>query len=195
MGCVSPIYETAEIEPGFHLTGGLGVSSYGFSADDFGFYGVGPRVDILCGYGLARWLDISARLGVGVGTDLSDFMPLIDGAAGAKLTYQCKYVQPVFKFEISPVFYAPWQYFPSLLLGIKGRDRNEVATLGVRVIFTGESSFEDIMNNIDIMGMLHFSKRYTVFGGVNISGSRDHYGIPIPMSTLGIAYRFDHGKD
>ncbi|MBN2379004.1 hypothetical protein JXM67_04295 [candidate division WOR-3 bacterium] len=199
VGCVSPFYGTARIEPGFHADAGLGFSRFINVDCEWMLDCIGPRADMELRYGFKNNFQVSSRFGLGFGyTSVPEYIPVSEGpylqgdlALGIQYAYPLRNHTPAIRFEAS---YAPglemFIFTPTLLWGI---GRNESVTLGVRPeIFSGA---EGIL--LEVFSTIHVSPRWSIFLGLDLFSTFTEIGNGYPIASLGLGYTFGKlgGKD
>ncbi|TKJ43527.1 hypothetical protein CEE36_04120 [candidate division TA06 bacterium B3_TA06] len=189
--CVSPVYETARIEPGWKFNLGVCATSFAFAATDFGFYAVGLRADAVARHAPNSWFEASARLGGGVGLDpyYGDFYPLVDGGIGFKFAYPGKRLHPALKLELEP-YMMGGGIAPTFLLGIAGERQPEAVTVGIRPHLVAGY----IPVGIDLLATIHSPKGHSIFLGIDIP-PLFVFESPTVVATAGIGWKFGSKKD
>jgi|GEM_PF-6177956 len=186
VGCVSPVYEKASIEPGFKLDAGIAAMSYANQLADYQFYGLGLRGDMIARYSKKDRFEFSAQLGFGGGNSIydSETLLLVDGGLGFKYAFCGKRVKPAIKVVLGGYTSLP-AVSTAFLLGIAGKQQMEAVTLGLRTnLVRGIVPF-----SLDVFGILHTRKRFSVFAGLDLGPLILHEGIGFPpIATIGVGY-------
>ncbi|MBD3286208.1 hypothetical protein GF359_06705 [candidate division WOR-3 bacterium] len=181
VGCVSPFYGTARIEPGWHMDVGMAATSF-VGATEWFPYCIGIRGDAELSYGFNKYLGVNGRTALGLGYVLSEggpmsLMPILDGALGFQAALPLKTVTPALKVELS--YYAEPALSSAFLVGL-GQD--ERATIGCRAYI---EEFSDLAA-LDIFIGIHPVPKWTFFGGIE---TMTLFNKPFyPIVTIGLGY-------
>ncbi|MBD3286384.1 hypothetical protein GF359_07505 [candidate division WOR-3 bacterium] len=197
-GCVSPFYGTARIEEGLHVDAGLAGGTYMFGEGPTGSYSeggapyyIGLRGDIELRYGFGKYIQGSARTGIGWGFNGKRYeaepVPvednfLLDVALGSQLALpivieDLGQITPALRFE-GCYGYSQLYLLPTFALGF---GNPEYLTLGGRIYYPFPT---------ELFACIHVW-RVNVFAGVNTYTTwlhPDYWRVPAVV-TFGVGYK------
>lgn len=190
VGCVSPYYGTARIEPGWEYSMGTAFHTLRVPTITGPRYCMGLMQDIGISYGFNRYFKIFFN--AGFGTALPEGKILIGRAVGVQAAAPLGSVTPALRIEYTGYGLEP-SISPGLLLGI---GRREWLTLNVRTqINPHDLAGQDSLPIITGVGF-HITPALTLWAGGELKTLWiDEYDCFYPIMSAGLGYRFFAGEE
>ncbi len=190
VGCVSPYYGTARIEPGWEYTMGTAFHTLRVPTITGPRYCMGLMQDIGISYGFNRYSKIFFN--AGFGPALPEGKILIGRAVGVQAAAPLGSVTPALRIEYTGYGLEP-SISPGLLLGI---GRREWLTLNVRTqINPHDLAGQDSLPIITGVGF-HITPALTLWAGGELKTLWiDEYDCFYPIMSAGLGYRFFAGEE